>query len=106
MEINNFRRLNEEPHFPKWPNKKATGNPLEKIIGLVIGVFVWLFLIMVFLVTVYLYWLNKNCLSILKTLKPGAYRIPWWLLLLALIFLGPLTLIPIVIGTLIQLIKK
>jgi len=106
MEINNFRRLDEEPHFPKWPQKKTAGNPLEEILGLIIGVFVWAFLIMVFLVTAYLYWLNKNLNLIFQTVAPGTQKMPWWISLLLLIFLGPLTLIPIGIGILIQFIKK
>ena len=106
MEFSNFRRLDEEPHFPKWPTKKKSTNPLTQVINLIIGVSLWVFLIMVFLVTAYLYWFNRNVILILKTLHPGNYKMPWWLSLLLLIVLGPLTLIPIAIGTLIQLMKK
>lgn len=99
MEINNFRRLDQEPVFPKY--KKHTD-----IIGSIVGVIVWLFLVSVFLIVMYLYWFQKSLVTILQAFKPGVYKIPWWFSVLTFIFLMPLTLFVILAGTLIGLVKK
>jgi len=99
MEINNFRRLDQEPKFPTY--KKQTD-----IVGSIVGVIVWLFLVSVFLIFMYLYWFQKNCVTILQAIKPGHYKIPWWFSVLVFIFLMPLTLFVILVGTLIGVLKK
>jgi len=105
MEINSFRRLDEEPQFPKWPQSTKSKHPIAQIFGVLVGLTVWIFLISVFLITAYLYWFQKNLIIILKAVKPGHYAIAWWVSVLIFIFFMPITLLIIVIGTIIQLIK-
>lgn len=108
MEFTNFRRLEDDkqPVFPTWGRAKKESSSLGNIFGSIVGVIIWLFLIAIFLLTAYLYWFQQNLVIILKTFKPGPYHIPWWFSLLVFIFLMPLTLAVILVGTLIQVAKR
>ncbi len=107
VEINNFRRLDEdkEPIWPTWKSAQSKTSTLGKVFGVVAGLLLWAGLILVFLLTAYLYWFQHSLEIILKEFKPGHYNIPWWFSLLALIFVAPLTLAVILVGTLIKVVK-
>jgi len=108
MEFSNFRRLDEEkqPIFPQWERVQKQSSTFGKVFGTIVGVVIWLFLICIFLLTAYLYWFQQNTIVILNAFKPGNYHIPWWFSLLVFIFLMPLTLAVILVGTLIQVVKN
>lgn len=106
MKINNFRRLDQEPTFPKWSQAQKSTSAFGQIFGTIVGIFFWLLLIIVFCLTAYLYWFQRSLVIILQAFRPGQYKIPWWFSILVFIFLMPLTLAVILVGTLIEIFKQ
>ena len=93
-----IRQVNH--HIPKW--HKLEGVP--SIIGLIGGVFVWIFCIILFVLSAYVLWFNTNLVSILKAIKPRHYEIPFLFGALFCVLLFPVSLGVILVGMFIQII--
>ncbi len=91
------RRL-ENPEFPKWENP-TTGA------GFIFGAILWILMIIGFLFLAYIQVFSFNVQYLLSLIKPKNYIIPFWFSLLCVIFLFPVTLGIILMGTFIRIIK-
>lgn len=88
--MNKVRRVND---FPKFETPKTGA-------GFIFGIFVWIFAILAFCFFFYVALFMQNLIFLLQKIKHKSYQIPFWFLILCVIFLFPLTLIIILTGTL------
>jgi len=90
-----------EPQFPDFRDRRGTRHPL----GFLFGIFLWFILLIVFLVTLYVQWFSQSLHFLLQLLKLKVSHIPFWFLLLVVIFFFPVSLIIILSATFIQLVR-
>ncbi len=94
---NKVRRI--QPEFPKWetPNTGA---------GFIFGILLWLITFFVFLFMAYVALFNYNLQYFLQLIKPKVYIIPVWFSVLCVVFFFPVTLLVILLGTLVRIVKN
>lgn len=97
MKTQKVRRIN--PEIPRF-------NPPKQGAGFILGTLLWFIAILIFLFVFYLTLFNKNLSYLLQKIKPQNYVIPFWFALLFIIFLFPVSLGIILIGTLIKLLEQ
>ncbi len=96
MKKNKVTRI--EPEFPKWETPQTGA-------GFILGILLWIVMFFVFFFMLYAAWFNYNLVYFLQMIKLKKYHIPIWLSVLLVIFAFPATLIVILLGTLVRIIK-
>jgi hypothetical protein len=99
---NEVVRRVQRPDFPHWKTPHSIGS----FFGFLVGLFLWIALAIVFIISLYASWFSKNLAYLLNLIKPKAYVVPFWFSLLCSIFLFPITLGIILASTLIQIWKN
>jgi len=95
----------QKPNFPTFKQFHNHSNPIIAFFQTIIGIFIWIFLIIAFLIFLYTNWFTISLIYILNLIKPKPYQIPFLFSLLIVIFFFPITLLIILIGTFIKIIK-
>ncbi len=86
------------PEFPKWETPQTGA-------GFIFGIILWILMIFLFLFMLYSAWFTRNLVYLLQLVKLKNYHIPIWLSVLLVIFAFPATLVVILAGTLIRIVK-
>ena len=99
--MNKVRRVKpnfEEPEFPHW-------NQPQTVAGFIVGALLWILMVLGFLFLFYVQLFSFNTRYLLSLIKPKAYYIPFWFSIIIVVFLFPLSLAVIVLGSLVRILR-
>lgn len=99
--MNKVRRVRsqyEDLQFPKWENPQSPA-------GFIVGALLWIIMLIGFLFLFYVQLFGYQSRYLLRFVKADITTIPFWVSILMVVFLFPVTLAVILIGALVKLLK-
>jgi len=98
--MNKVRRVNDyqAPQFPKWQEPQGP-------VGFIVGALLWGLMLLAFLFFFYVQLFSLNTKYLLSLFTPKTIHIPFWFSILIVVFLFPVSLGIVLIGTLIKLLR-
>jgi len=98
------RRKQQAPNTAGIPSFKTP--PINRGAGFIWGILFWILIAIVSLIAFYVQMVSFNTSYILKTLKVGMVKIPFWFSLLLAIFVFPVTIVIILLGSFLRMTQR